>query len=262
MWEQIAAGARAGHLEHVRSDYSGDLLNDDRRHGAWLDRMIALDIPFEIDTHANDLTAAAAAKLIGSRLRSINFSIDSMDPDDYPRIRRGARPLAEVIGHIRHFMALVHARRPDIQTMLSFVLMRRNIESMNAALDLVKELGISFVCGSHLHVYTPDMVEQSLMLVPHRYAEICERLRARARAIGVTLTMPEPVFLKASGRRHLPCSVARHTALLLGNGDVMACCIPGTKVGNLAQDSLADIWHGAAMRAFEARCLDAVRTGA
>jgi MoaA/NifB/PqqE/SkfB family radical SAM enzyme len=253
VWEQIAAGAKAGHLEHVRSDYSGDLLNSDKRHGGWLDRMIALDIPFEIDTHANDLTEEAAAKLIGSRLRTINFSLDTMDPEDYLRIRRGARPHAEVIANIRHFMALRHARRPDIQTMVSFVLMRRNLDSIDAALDLVKELGIGYVAGNHLHVYTPDMVEESLLLVPHRYAEACERLRTRARAMGVTLTLPEPVFVTAPGRGHVPCSVARHTALFLGNGDVMVCCMPGTKVGNLSQDSLAGIWHGAAMRTFRAR---------
>ena len=140
------------------------------------------------------------------------------------------------------------------------------------------------------------------MLVPHAYAEICERLRGLARAKGVKLALPEPVFLTASRRGHLPCSLPRRSPLVLGNGDVMACCVPGTKVGNLSEDSIAGIWNGAAMRdfrarvnsddpppacdvcpirretgnlasfvpgldeagrrAFEARCLDAVRTGA
>ena len=129
VWAQVEAAAKAGQLDHVRSDYSGDLLFNDRRHGGWLDRMIGLGIPFEMDTHANDLTAEVAEKLIGSRLRSINFSLDTMDPVDYPNIRRGARPHAEVLANIRHFMALRNAHRPDIQMILSFVLMRRNIET-------------------------------------------------------------------------------------------------------------------------------------
>ena len=253
VWDQIVAGVRTGHVEHVRGDYSGDLLYSDRKYGGWLDRMISLDLPFHIDTHANDLTAEVAEKLVRSRLRTINFSIDSLDPEDYPRIRRGARPLAEVLANIRHFMTLVYAHGADIQTNLSFVLMRRNLESIDAALDFAKEVGIGYVCGSHMHAYTADMVEESLLLVPHWYAATCERLRARARAMGVLLTLPEPIFLNGTGRGHKPCSIPRTGPQVLGNGDVMVCCMPGTKIGNLSQDSLTGIWNGAAMRAFRAR---------
>ena len=248
VWAQIAAGAQAGHLEHVRSDYSGDLLNSDKRHGGWLDRVIALDIPFEIDTHANDLTEEAAAKLIGSRLRTINFSLDTMDPEDYPS--NPPRGAAARRGHRQHpalHGAAPRAPRPTSRRMLS---VRADAPeprlSRRGARPGDKTLGISYVAGNHLHVYTPDMAEESLLLAPHRYAAACERLHARARAMGVTLTLPEPGFATAPGRGHVPCSVARHTALVLGNGDVMVCCMPGTKVGNLSQDSLAGIWHGAA----------------
>jgi hypothetical protein len=67
-WETIAEAVRAGHVRILRSDYSGDLLFSDRRHGRWLDRVIALDIPYAIDTHANDLDASATRRLLASRL--------------------------------------------------------------------------------------------------------------------------------------------------------------------------------------------------
>ncbi len=49
-----------------------------------------LGVAFAIDTHANDLTSDYIDRLLRSRLTSINFSLDSMDAEDYPRIRRGS----------------------------------------------------------------------------------------------------------------------------------------------------------------------------
>src|SRR5262249_36919373 len=115
-WRDIRAAAASGRLVHLRSDYSGDLLFADRRHGDWLRRIEELGVSFAIDTHANDLTADYVDRLLRSRLTSINFSLDSMDAEDYPRIRRGARPLPEVVANIRRFMAERHKRRPDIET--------------------------------------------------------------------------------------------------------------------------------------------------
>lgn len=252
-WAELAVAAADGRLIHLRSDYSGDLFFADRKHGGWLDRMIGLGVSLSIDTHANDLTADVVERLMRSRLSFINFSIDSLDPDDYPRIRRGARPLADVLGNIRHFMMRRNAVRPDIETVLSFVLMRRNLDSLSAAIDLAAELGVTAVTGSHLHAYTPEMAEESLMLQPARYARAYEELLAKARTKRVTLGLPPPVRARTSRRGHAVCHVPWNTAVVLGNGDVMACCVPGTKVGSLRDNRLEDIWKGEAMRQFRIR---------
>jgi radical SAM protein with 4Fe4S-binding SPASM domain len=253
VWAQIAAAAASGQLVHLRTDYSGDLLFADRRYGNWLRRIEELGISFSMDTHANDLTADYVARLLRSRLSDINFSLDTMDPDDYPRIRRGARPLAEVIANIERFMAGRHAQRRDIETVLSFVLMRRNLDSLHAAIDLAADLGVSGVVGNHLHAYTSDMAEESLMLEPARYARVYQTLVDRARAKGVNLGLPPPVRVRASRRGHLPCQVPWSTMAVLGNGDVMACCVPGTNVGTLRGSSLEQVWNGEAMREFRRR---------
>jgi radical SAM protein with 4Fe4S-binding SPASM domain len=252
-WAELAAAAASGRLIHLRSDYSGDLFFSDRRHGGWLDRIIALGIPFSIDTHANDLGIDVVARLMRSHLSFINFSIDSLDSDDYPRIRRGARPLAEVLANVRHFMAQRNTARPDIETVLSFVLMRRNLDSFSAAIDLAAELGVTAVMGSHLHAYTPEMAEESLMLQPARYARAYVELVAKAQTRRVNIGLPPPVRARTSPRGHAACHVPWNTAVVLGNGDVMGCCVPGTKVGNLRESGLEDIWNGEAMRQFRLR---------
>ena len=52
IFEQIEKAVLGGYVHHISSDYSGDLLFSDRRHGGWLDRVISLDIAFRVDTHA------------------------------------------------------------------------------------------------------------------------------------------------------------------------------------------------------------------
>ena len=39
-----------------------------------------------------------------------------------------------------------------------------------------------------------------------------------------------------------------NAAYLLANGDVLACCIPGLKMGNLHEQSMEAIWNGEAYR--------------
>jgi radical SAM protein with 4Fe4S-binding SPASM domain len=31
---------------------------------------------------------------------------------------------------------------------------------------------------------------------------------------------------------------------VLGNGDVLACCVPGLKMGNLHENTMEEIWNG------------------
>jgi MoaA/NifB/PqqE/SkfB family radical SAM enzyme len=249
-WAELEAAARAGRLTHVRADYSGDLLFSDRRHGGWLDRVTGLGIPFAVTTHANDLTPESSRRLLQSRIFSINFSLDSLDPEDYLRIRRGARPLPDVLDDIRTFMRLRNATRPDVETLLSFVLMRRNLDSLWPAIDLAADLGVTAVVAGHLHAYTADIADESLLLDPARYERAYHELIARATARGVYLGLPLPFPRRPPRRGHTPCRYPWSTAVVLGNGDVMACCVPGTTVGNVRDSSLEAVWNGVAMREF------------
>lgn len=252
-WAELTRAAGDGALRHIRSDYSGDLFFADERRGSWLERITALDLPFGIDTHANDLTDGRSRRLLASRLTSINMSLDTLDADDYPRIRRGARPLAEVLDNIRRFVDLRNRLRPDVEVVLSFVLMRRTLDTLDEAIALAAELGRCSVIGNHLQVYTPDMADESLMLEPGRYRRAYAALTATAFARGVALGLPPPVTRPHAVHGHAPCPYPWTTAVVLGNGDVMACCVPGTTVGNVRGSSLEAVWNGQAMRAFRQR---------
>lgn len=255
VWAEIEEAIRAAEIEHLACDYSGDIFHSTARRGPFLDRMVATGAALRIDTHANDLTDDVAETLLASKLFSLNFSLDAMHPDTYRKIRKGAIPHHEVLANIRRFMEKKYRRRPDVTTVLSFVLMRSNIAEFGEAIDFVVETGIDVLQGNHLMVFTDDMVEESLLLDPAAYAARWAEIRALAEARGVTdrIRLPDPVSVAAPRRGHRACNFPYEAAVVLGNGDVLACCTPGSKVGNLAGTSLAEIWNGPAYRAFRAR---------
>jgi radical SAM protein with 4Fe4S-binding SPASM domain len=51
---------------------------------------------------------------------------------------------------------------------------------------------------------------------------------------------------------HRVCSVPWHSAGVLGNGDVVACCVPGMEMGNLNNNSMEEIWNGPAYQQLRA----------
>jgi radical SAM protein with 4Fe4S-binding SPASM domain len=252
MWSQFETLAASNRVLEAAADYSGDILYAQGKSKSWLDRMIALDVNLNVVTHANNLTSELAEKLIQSRLVKINFSIDSFDPEDYPRIRKGALPLDQVLHNIATFMRMRNERRPSLSASLSLVLMRRNLTSMIPAIDFAAAHGIEVVNCGHLIIFTPDMMEESVLLDQSRYRLAYEAAREHARKKGVVLGAPLPLSKFTPRKGHQPCVAPWGSVVVTGDGDVRACCIPDTVVGNLNEESLEQIWNGERMRAFRA----------
>jgi radical SAM protein with 4Fe4S-binding SPASM domain len=251
-WLEIVEAARENRLLRIQTDYSGDVLHSDARHGGWLDKLLSLDIDYVIDTHGNTLTGDLVERLLDSRLLRINFIIDTLDPEDYPNMRMGGN-LSQALDNIRAFMRARNARRPDLEAIFSLVIMRRNITSVEPALELAAELEMSGVSTSFLHVHTSDMTEQSLMLARDGLPELFEQLRNRANELGVNLRLPPLPEGNTPRRGHRPCTYPWESAVVLGNGDVMACNVPGTVMGNIRSSSLAEVWNSQTFQDFRRR---------
>jgi len=252
-WQAIADCARRAPFLHAALDYSGDILWDEGRHGGLLSRLVELDFPYRVDTNANCLDDGITERLLDSRLTEINFSIDSMDARTYRGIRKGSIPLDDVLRQIAHFMRRKRETGRPVRTILSFVLMRRSAATIRPAFAFAKEHGIDHVSVVPLIAFTPDMVEELLVWDLDAYRVLYEDLRAASRETGVELSMQPPVDTWREGGGHAPCYVPFGATMLLGNGDVVACCVPGTRIGNLAEGSLESIWNGPTYREFRMR---------
>ena len=145
-------------FELLGTDYSGDILFDERRYSGTLTRLIALDASFRIDTNANCLDDDIIEMLLASRLKEINFSIDSMDPDVYRDVRRGSIPLPEVLAKVARFMSRKRDARKEIHTIISFVLMRTNADTIKPALAFASKNGINHFLPSPVSAFTCDIV--------------------------------------------------------------------------------------------------------
>ena len=252
-WEAVAQVARGEKFVDLATDYSGDILFDERRYPGTLQRLIALEAKFRVSTHANCLDDDIVDMLLGSQVYDLNFSIDSMDPEIYRTIRRGSIPLAEVLAKIARFMGRKRAAGKEIHTSLSFALMRSNAASIKPALAFAREHGIDHVIVVPVLAFTEDMLEEIFVWDEAAYASLHAELTAEAVRVGVALVMQSPVTKWRDEDIHAPCEVPWGTAAITANGDVMACCMPGTVIGNLNEQSLKEIWTGPAFATFRMR---------
>jgi len=250
VWKAVREVTRGPRFVHLGTDYSGDILFDERRYPGTLARLIALDASFRIDTNANCLDDDIIDLLLTSRLKEINFSIDSMDPGIYHKIRRGSIPLPEVLAKIARFMTRKHARGREIHTIISFVLMRSNAATIKPALSFARDHGIDHVLVTPLIAFTEDMVDEIFVWDEVAFAELHQELATEAARVGVALAIDPPVTRWRGDEIHAPCELPWATAVFTANGDVRACCMPGTVLGNLNEQSLSQIWNGPKFAAF------------
>jgi MoaA/NifB/PqqE/SkfB family radical SAM enzyme len=241
--EKMLEWSSAGKLETISSDYSGDILWADARFGGELDFITSLGIPFHIDTNGVYLTAEVSARLCQMLVGSLNISLDAARPETYKRIRKGSLPLSEVVANIAELMSARKEAGVNFPVSISFTIMRSNLEEWPEFVRMGKELGVDIVIARHLEAFTPEMEEESLWHDQTAFNAMRLEIEALSQSLGIVATIPSPFSGTAQTGRNL-CTVPWTSAVLLGNGDVAACCVPGTVMGNLNENTMEEIWNG------------------
>jgi radical SAM protein with 4Fe4S-binding SPASM domain len=244
--ENILRWCKEGKVSGVATDYSGDILWADAHFGNELDFFLSLQVPFSIDTNGVCLSGPVIPRLLKSRLRAINVSLDAARPETYKRIRRGAPPLASVLANIGEFSTALTAAnlRHDIRLSVSFALMTGNIDELPDFIRIASKLDVPAVFCRHLEVYTEEMESESLIFQPERFNLRRREAMEAAEQMGLTLIIPPEFDDTLDGNGRMPCLEPWRSAVILGNGDVTACCIPGTVIGNLHENTMEEIWQG------------------
>ncbi|MDE8348498.1 MAG: radical SAM protein [Acidocella sp.] len=242
---QMKAWARSGQLEVISSDYSGDILWADSRFGGELDFIFDLDIPFHIDTNGVCLTAVVSERLCQAKIGSLNISLDAARDETFRRVRKGAPPLAEVIENIKALMQARAAAGVTFPVSLSFTIMRSTLTEWPEFVRMGKSLGVDIVISRHLEAFTPEMEPDSCWHDQAAFNAARLGIVALAAELDILVTIPEPFSGIARTARRL-CTVPWHSSVILGNGDIAACCVPGLVMGNVNETSLEEIWNGPA----------------
>jgi radical SAM protein with 4Fe4S-binding SPASM domain len=130
--------------------------------------------------------------------------------------------------------------------------MASNLDEWIEFVRLTAEVGADGINAAHIHAYTPDMEPESLWHRPKAYNQARREALELAGTLGLLLGAP-PAFHGCEETGHRPCPAPWESAVILGNGDVAACCVPGTVMGNLHEHSMEEIWKGARYRELRAR---------
>jgi len=119
--------------------------------------------------------------------------------------------------------------------------------------DLAAETGVDAVWYNQLWVCESGVVDQSLMFTPEVWRHQWERALQRGRELGIG------VFTGADLRPEHPqvgvtwCPEPWSAMVVLGNGDVLACASPASKIGSLRDSTIDEIWNSEAYKELRRR---------
>jgi MoaA/NifB/PqqE/SkfB family radical SAM enzyme len=201
------------------------------------------------------LTEEAIAQMLRKDSRpiwTISFSIDAAHQDTYRSIRRGAS-LDRLWRNID--VLNEHKRRsgrgwPDIW--INFVAMRRNVNELPELVAQAAEKGVSRIIVFHLVVWDASYENESLLYDPELARGAFERAAAAGARAGIAIDLPAAPDgnLPVSKPLALPrCYHPWSHGYIRADGTVQGCCYSDMLVmGNLREQSFAEIWNGAAYR--------------
>lgn len=210
-------------------------------------------------------------ELIRAGLDELRISLDAASARGYRTIRNSNK-FEEIVENLRSFVARQkqqETNRPRLS--LWFLATKENIFELPDFVRLAAEIGISEVYLQRLVYFQDDTGyglarnTQSLQGSSQGYSELIQKSQDLARRLEIQFNasgLSTPVeSLQADAVSALPWSRCHRPSSLMyitANGNVLPCCIaPFSTVeyaslvlGNVFNETLADIWQGARYKAF------------
>jgi radical SAM protein with 4Fe4S-binding SPASM domain len=212
-------------------------------------------IPFtEVITNGTLLNDAHADALIDAGISRVAISIDGATKETYERIRVGAS-FEKVVANVRLLTARKAARGAELPSVrINHVLTEENETEFPLFLELVESLRPQGVdvrtamrMSDALYQGTDDPVFYGKVTKARDELEaFCARTGIAN--VGILRWQPTVIELFGSTGEKVTCKRPWNTVAIHANGDVMPC-ISWTRppYGNLARQSFADVWDGAAL---------------
>lgn len=219
------------------------------------------------------LNARRAERCIASGLNCLHFSLDGATAETYERIRLRAH-FDRVVGNLERLLELRKQRGsllPHVR--LVMVIMRQNLHELPDLVRMAHRWEVESMFVQHLchdfgeatlpERYLPmrDFVQEETLLNedPERIERYFGEARELAGELGVDLrlprTRPRPYPLGTPGRQR--CNWPWQGAYISYQGASMPCCMISTpdrySLGNLSEQSFADLWNSPGYEDFRAR---------
>ena len=229
----------------------------------------ARDCRVGFNTNATLLTRPCATRLVQAGLAWLHVSVDGATAATYEAIRDGAC-FEDVARNVRGLVDVkreLRATHPELS--LVFVAMRRNVRELPALVRLAAEWGVGRLHVQNLSHSFSDTepagayreirefaAREALWASAADAGTVFAEARAVAAAHGIELRLPRTEAPVPRGDDARGCDWPWRSAYVTRRGHVQPCCMlmggDRAVLGDLAQASFAEIWHGAAYRGFRA----------
>jgi radical SAM protein with 4Fe4S-binding SPASM domain len=226
------------------------------------------------NTNATALTATVGRSLIAAGLNELRVSLDGATPATYARVRGvNEKTLPRVMRHIAAFTKMrdeLGVTTPRVSYW--FTAMRKNLSELPNLVDIALATNVTEIYVQRLRYFDMGLAreEQSLYRKAMKEElEIIETTATRCQEHGIMfratgLTTPQEYLssreINEEPRPWSACERPRKLAYISANGNVYSCCFapfhPGQAqervLGNVFEQSFADIWNGARYQEFRA----------
>ncbi|MGR8934006.1 MAG: SPASM domain-containing protein [Gammaproteobacteria bacterium] len=253
--QEIKKHAESKKLHWIFTDYSGDIFFADHKNPGELDFLFSLGIAIHIDTNGACLNAAVIEKVMKSPVDALSISVDAAQDETYRTIRVGAPPIGQIFDSASAVVEARarHGRRDNFSVRMGFTMMRSNLHELPLFIQKAAKAGVDAVGCRHLEIYHADMKNESLFYHKEYFNSIRAACIELAKSVNLNLFISEELWDYPATGGWEPCLNPWSSVVMLANGDVMACCVPGSRMGNTNEASLESIWQSEAYQRLRER---------
>jgi len=252
-----------------------------------VERAKAAGVTVTFNTNGMLLAPDLGRRFVALGVDAIAFSIDGASRGLFEEIRAGAN-FRTVVDNIEFLCSERDRRGPGSpQVIVSFVPMKDNVRELPELISLCSRVGVHDLCFESLLAPAPDWNpgyrdyhrDHTLAHVsPDELHDLAERSQELAHEVGVALHPPgflegwkrepesppseggpppalEPISSSGSNdpppKNHgVECTMPWTTVYVSISGVVQTCCMSARVLGNLGEQTFAEIWNGEAFRSY------------
>ncbi len=226
------------------------------------------------NSNATALSERMGRALIEAGLNELRVSLDGARPETYARIRGVSdRTLPKILRNLRRFAEIQRQLGVDVPRLsFWFTAMRENLAELPQLVDLALETGVREIYVQRLIYFGEGLAREDQALF-RKAAEaeraVIDETARRCREHGLTFSAtgavtPDEYLAKTAenveARPWAGCRRPVSLAYITSLGSVFSCCFapfhPGPAstraLGNVFEQSFAEIWNGPRYRAFRA----------
>jgi radical SAM protein with 4Fe4S-binding SPASM domain len=203
-------------------------------------------------SNASRIEPDTARGIVTSGLAAINFSMDGADEPTFRKLRKGGtlKRYKRCVTNLVQARAAAGSRTPHIGIMT--VLSKANYRQVPRMLAIAEELGVDSIILTKINAGPKPELERLLLgAEERRWIQALPRHRGRVNVVWA--------YTPWTKRERIECYWPRHMSYVTVEGDVTPCCnyydSREIKLGNVFEQSGAEIWNSEAYRAFRKRLL-------